>query len=68
MGIFCSLVCLLEALPRLERLETDWKQRDVGLRQLKPGERPPVLTPPTDKGTAQEIPKQESGPQLTRGE
>jgi hypothetical protein len=51
MGIYCSLECLLEVLLRLELLEADLKQLGVGLKKLKPGERPPALPAPVQKGS-----------------
>jgi hypothetical protein len=50
MGIYCSLICLLEALPRLELLEADLKRRGIGLKKLQPGEQPPVLPAPAKQG------------------
>jgi hypothetical protein len=50
MGLYCSLYCLLEAMPRLELLQNDLQQRGVGMRSLAPGETPPVLPVPVTKG------------------
>jgi hypothetical protein len=39
MASYCSLLCLLEDLPRLELLEKDLLTRGSGMKQLEPVER-----------------------------
>jgi hypothetical protein len=52
-GLYCSLVCLLESLPRLELIEADLVRRGVGLRKLAQDEQPPVLPKPVTRGGPQ---------------
>ena len=53
MGVYCSLLCVLESLPRLELVEADLVKRGVGMRKRAPGEPPPELPPPATKGGPQ---------------
>jgi hypothetical protein len=50
MGVYCSLMCVLEALPRLELLEADFRRRGIGMKPIKNGEAPPKLPPPVERG------------------
>jgi len=53
LGVYCSLVCVLDALPRLELLEADFGRRGVGLRKLAANEAPPALPAAVTKGGPQ---------------
>jgi hypothetical protein len=50
MGLYCSLYCLLDALPRLELIAADLTQHGVGMKRLAPGEIPPTLPPAVKQG------------------
>ena len=50
MGFYCSLLCLLKSLPRLELLEKDLVPRGAGMKALAPDERLPELPAPAAKG------------------
>jgi hypothetical protein len=50
MGIYCSLLCLFESLPRLELLEASFIKRGICLRKLQPDEQPPTLPAAATKG------------------
>jgi hypothetical protein len=53
MGLYCSLNCLISAIPRLLVLDANFTQRGVGLKPLAAGEQPPVIQAPASRGGPQ---------------